>query len=145
MSPEEVPKDVQAMFKGLPLVLFLLRLGVFVVMFMWTLDKFVRPMHAAKVYENFYFIRGLGTEVAYGIGILELLLLFGFLTGVRKRFTYGAVFLLHAISTFSAYKQYLSPFEGANLLFYAAWPMLAACFALYHLRDLDTLWVFGKR
>jgi hypothetical protein len=129
----------------LPLVLFLLRLGVFIVMFMWTLDKFVRPLHAAKVYENFYFIGGLGTNVAYGIGLLELLLLFGFLAGVRKRLTYGAVFLLHAISTLSSFKQYLSPFEGANLLFYAAWPMLAACFALYRLRDLDTLWVFGKK
>jgi len=85
-----------------------------------------------------------GADIAYGIGILELLLLFGFLAGVRKRFTYGAVFLLHAISTFSSYKQYLSPFEGANLLFYAAWPMLAACFALYLLRDLDTLWVLRK-
>ncbi len=33
----------------LPLALFLLRLGVFVVMFVWTLDKFVNTAHAAKV------------------------------------------------------------------------------------------------
>ena len=33
----------------LPLVLFLLRLGVFVVMFMWTLDKFVRPTHGKGI------------------------------------------------------------------------------------------------
>jgi hypothetical protein len=32
-----------------------------------------------------------------------------------------------------------------NLLFFAAWPMLAACFALYLLRDLDTLGVVGGR
>lgn len=101
-------------------------------------------MHAAKVYENFYFIRGMAADVAYGIGILEMVLLLGFLAGIRKRFTYGAVFLLHAISTFSSYKQYLAPFEGANLLFFAAWPMLAACFALYRLRDLDTLFAFEK-
>lgn len=129
----------------LPLVLLLLRLGIFVVMFMWTLDKFVRPMHAAKIYENFYFIRGLGANVAYGIGILELLLLLCFLAGLRKRLTYGTVFILHTVSTLSSYKQYLSPFEGANLLFFAAWPVLAACFALYSLRDLDTLWVPGKK
>lgn len=32
--------------------------------------------------------------------------------------------------------QYLDPFN--NLLFFAAWPMLAACFAFYLLRELDT-------
>ena len=38
---------------------------------------------------------------------------------------------------------YLEPFD--HLLFFAAWPMLAACFALYLLRDDDTLCVFGGR
>lgn len=28
--------------------------------------------------------------------------------------------------------------------FFAAWPMLAACIALYLLRDLDTPWALGK-
>lgn len=55
-----------------------------------------------------------------------------------KRLVYGLVLALHAVSTFSAFRQYLDPFS--NLLFFAAWPMLAACFALYYLRDLDTLW-----
>lgn len=127
--------------KRLPLVLLLLRLSVFVVMLFWTFDKFVRPEHTAKVFENFYFIKGLGSTVAYGIGALELALLAGFLAGFRKRFTYGGVLLLHAVSTLSGFKQYLAPFEGPNLLFYAAWPMLAACLALYLLRDQDTLWV----
>lgn len=45
--------------------------------------------------------------------------------------------LLHAVSTFSSFPQYLDPFK--NLLFFAAWPMLAACIALYLLRDLDTM------
>lgn len=129
----------------LPPVLLLLRLSVFVVMLFWTLDKFVRPEHTAKVYESFYFIKGLGYGAAYAIGTLELLILAGFLAGFRKKFTYGAVLLLHAISTVSSFKQYLTPFEGANLLFYAAWPMLAACFALYSLRDLDTLCVIQAK
>ena len=51
--------------------------------------------------------------------------------------------LFHSISTLSSYKQYFAPFEGPNLLFFAAWPMLAACLALYLLRDLDTMWVVG--
>ena len=44
--------------------------------------------------------------------------------------------VLHAISTLSSYKMYLAAFD--NLLFFAAWPMLAACIALFYLRDLDT-------
>ena len=125
----------------LPLALLLLRLGVFVVMLLWTLDKFMRPEHTAKVFESFYYIKGIGNSAAYAIGAVELLILAGFLAGFRKKFTYGAVLLLHAISTVSSFKQYLTPFAGMNLMFYAAWPMLAACIALYLLRDLDTLCV----
>jgi putative oxidoreductase len=47
------------------------------------------------------------------------------------------VFVFHAISTVASYRQYLDPF--ANLLFFAAWPMLAACYTLYILRDFDTI------
>ncbi len=124
----------------LPLALLLIRLSIFLVMFMWTLDKFVNPEHAGKVYEHFYFIPGLGSSAVAIIGGLELLVLIGFLVGFAKRFTYGAVLLLHAVSTFSSYAQYLKPFEPYHLLFFAAWPMLAACFTLYIMRDEDTKW-----
>lgn len=126
------------------LVLLLLRISVFVVMLMWTIDKFIRPHHAAEVFQNFYLISGLGNVFFYVVGGLEVVVLIGFLLGVKKKWTYGIVLLLHAVSTLSSYKQYLAPYESVNLLFYAAWPMLAACFALYYLRDLDTLWVIGR-
>ncbi len=128
----------------LPLVLLLLRVGVFIVMAMWTIDKFVRPGHAAGIYQSFYFIRVPSPTLFYVIGGLELAIVVGFLLGFQKRFTYGAVLLLHGISTLSSYRQYLAPFQGGNLLFFAAWPMLAACFALYYLRSLDTWWVVDQ-
>jgi putative oxidoreductase len=118
--------------------LLLLRLGVFIVMLFWTLDKFVQPGHAAGVFENFYGLGGLGPTVFYIIGALELLLILAFVAGAWKRISYGLVLLLHAVSTLSSYQQYLDPFN--NLLFFAAWPMLSACIALYLLRDLDTRW-----
>lgn len=119
--------------------LLTLRLSVFVVMLVWTLDKFINPEHAARVYEMFYFIPGVGETALVVIGAAEMLLIVAFVIGWQKRWTYGAVFLLHAVSTLSSYKQYLAPFEySTNLLFFAAWPMLAACFTLYYLRDLDT-------
>ena len=116
-----------------------LRLGVFVVMFMWTLDKFLRPDHAAGIFANFYGIDGLDSNMAYLVGGLEMLLLGAFVLGIARRWSYGLVLLIHAVSTLSSWKQYLAPFEGPNLLFFAAWPMLAACLALYLLRDSDTL------
>jgi uncharacterized membrane protein YkgB len=128
----------------LPLSLLMLRISVFLVMLMWTLDKFVRPEHASAVYEHFYFIGGLGNAVFYIIGGIELVILLGFLLGYQKRITYGVVLVLHAISTISSYKQYLSPYTEVNLLFFAAFPMLAACFALYYLRDADILFTLDK-
>ncbi len=122
------------------LSLLLLRLGVFVVMLTWTIDKFVRPEHASHVFESFYFLPSLGKAVSISIGTVELALIFSFLAGLRKDFTYAVVMVLHGISTLSSFRQYLAPFEGLNLLFFAAWPMLAACVALYLLRDMDTKW-----
>jgi len=120
----------------LPSVLLLLRLSVFLVMLMWTLDKFVNPDHAAKVFESFYLLKGFGHAIMYAIGAAEMALIIAFLLGLAKRWTYGAVLVLHAVSTLSSYKMY---FSFDHLLFFAAWPMLAACWALYWLRDADTL------
>jgi hypothetical protein len=124
--------------------LLVLRLTVFLVMLVWTIDKFVRPEHAGSVYEHFYFLRGFGPVIIYAIGVAELVLLIGFVIGFAPWLTYGLVFLLHAVSTFSSFRQYLHPFEGPNILFFAAWPMLGACFTLYYLRDLDTLFKLGS-
>src|SRR2546423_3318506 len=122
-----------------------LRVTVFVVMLIWTIDKFVRPAHAVSVYEHFYFVGGLGPAIIYIVGIVELIILVGFLLGIARGFTYGAVLVFHALSTLSPFRQYLHPFEGSNILFFAAWPMLGACFALFYLRDSDTLWTLGRR
>lgn len=119
--------------------LLALRSTALLVMGMWTADKLLNPAHAAGVYEHFYFLGAPSALVMKGLGVGEMLLLIGFGIGWQKRWTYGVVLLLHAVSTFSAYRVYLHAFEGSHLLFFAAWPMLAACLSLYLLRDRDTL------
>lgn len=126
--------------KKLQLPLLFIRLTVFLVMAMWTIDKFINPGHASKVYESFYHIAGLEVAVMYVIGAIELIILLLFVAGYKKKYTYGVVLALHTVSTLSSFKQYLAPFYGPNLLFFAAWPMLAACFALFILRDQDKIW-----
>lgn len=125
--------------RPLEISLLLLRVTVFVVMLVWTLDKFINPGHAGAVYEKFYFVGGLGPSAFYVIGAVELALLVGFLAGVLKTWTYGFVVLAHGVSTVSAWQKYLDPYTDVNLLFFAAIPMLAACITLFLLRDRDRL------
>lgn len=115
--------------------LLALRYGVFIVMFAWTIDKFLHPVHTGQVFSKFYFIDGLGSSLSYIFGALQLMLVLSFVVGIKKKWTYGSILIMHGISTLSSYAMYL---EG-KLLFFAAWPMLAAIYALYILRDEDTL------
>ena len=127
----------------LEISLFSLRVTIFIVMLVWTLDKFINPGHASKIYESFYFLGGLGNSTMYIVGGIELIILIGFLLGMYKKFTYGAVLGFHALSTLSTFKQYLTPYEGPNLLFFAAWPMLSGCLALFLLREYDSKYIFS--
>ena len=111
--------------------LLVLRLTIFLVMLIWTIDKFVRPEHAGSVYEHFYFLPGVRRDNHLcnrrGRAFTPAWICYWFRLARDLRF----VFLLHAVSTFSSFRQYLHPFEGSNILFFAAWPMLGACFTLY--------------
>jgi hypothetical protein len=126
----------QSLEQKLPWALLALRVGIFIVMFVWALDKFVNPGHTAAVFEGFYGISGLSATLAAILGGLQIVLCLTFLAGLWKKITYGLILILHAVSTFSSFPQYLDAFN--NLLFFAAWPMLAACVALFILRDYDT-------
>lgn len=124
--------------KGLEISLFALRVGVFIVMFMWTLDKLINPDHTISIFKRYYMIEGLGESIVYILGALQLILVLAFVAGFKKRLTYGAVLILHTLSTLSTWSKLIDPWSAPNLLFYAAIPMLAAAFALYKLREQDS-------
>lgn len=126
--------------RNLQLSLLLLRLGVFTVMIMWVIDKFVNPGHAAAVANRFYMMpEGMGATLFYVLGALQAAVVIAFVLGFKKRFSYGIVLAMHTVSTFSSFAFYLDPWGPKHLLFFAAWPMLAACIALYLMRDSDKL------
>lgn len=128
---------------ALPISLLLLRLSVAVVMGFWTLDKIINPEHAGAVFKNFYGLSAIGNQALLGIGLVQALIVMAFTAGVYKTISYGAVLLMHTVSTLSSWRQYLEPFE--NLLFLAAWPMLAACLSLFLMRHHDRLFSLSRR
>ena len=127
--------------RKLGITLLALRLSIALVFIMWALDKVLVPEHAMKVFSGFY-----GLDISSGfsvaLGLAQLVFIGVFLAGLWKNLTYLAILVLHSGSTFSSFAKYLDPFN--NLLFFAAWPMLAACFALYLLREHD-IYVLRKQ
>ncbi len=67
--------------RHLDLSLLLLRLGVGLVMAMWTADKFVNPAHSSAVMENFYGLPALGSEVFVVLGVIQAVIVLA----VRER------------------------------------------------------------
>lgn len=129
--------------KNVGVVLLGMRLSVFVVLLVWTLDKLFNPAHGSRVIDSFFGIAGVGEPLVVMLGGLEMVLILIFVTGSFKRLSYGAVLVIHGISTLVTLPvMFEDPF--GNLLFFAALPMLASCFALYRLRDEDTLMTLGS-
>jgi hypothetical protein len=125
--------------------LFILKLGVLAVLVMWNVDKYVNPEHTAGVFNRFYLVSSLNLNMSYIIGGLQSIVLLMFTFGMYKKFSYGLVFVMHLISTLSTWEMYLDPWGPRNLLFFAAWPMLAATWVLFKHRDEDTVLNLGKK
>ena len=119
----------------LKISLFFTRMSIFLVFLMWTLDKIFNPEHGSKIFEKFYGLT-VTADMMMLVGFLQLAFVGAFGLGLWKKWVYLAVLVLHAGSTLSSLPLYLDPFN--NLLFFAAWPMLAACFVLFMLKEYDT-------
>ena len=128
--------------RRLPLCLLLLRLSLGLVMMIWAFDKMLNPSHGAAVFESFYGLSGIGEPLVRGIGAVQALIVLAFLAGIARTFSYGAVLLMHALTTFVSWSAYLQPLK--NILFFAAWPMLAGLITLFLLREADRLLAFGS-
>ncbi len=137
-NPDSTPRH-------LPLSLLLIRASVVLMLAPWVVDKFINPSHAIGVFDHFYGLGGVAETLVFVVGVVQVLILLAFAIGALKFWSYGLVLLMHAGSTLSSWKQYLNPYDGANLLFFAAWPMLAALVALFLLREHDTLLSVGSK
>jgi hypothetical protein len=129
--------------RRLRISLLLLRLSLGAVMMVWAFDKILNPDHGAAVLQAFYGLPGVGEQIVRALGIVQGLVVLGFLAGAARKWTYGAVLLMHAATTLVSWSAYLEPLE--NILFFSAWPMLAGLVALFLLRDHDRIATIGAR
>ena len=142
-APSHAPND-SAREARLARALFLLRLSVAIALGMWCAGKFINPTQTTRILSGFYSIKGVSFVGAYGIGILQAVLILAFVSGLAKRLSYGLVMLSHIPAVLAPAAQYLHPYGGHVLLFLAAFPMWSACFAVYYLREYDVLWVLSS-
>ncbi|MFV2057154.1 MAG: hypothetical protein ACC707_11850 [Thiohalomonadales bacterium] len=118
----------------LKISLLLLRYGIALVFIVWSLDKLLNTTRTKEFYP------GLSLDTTVVMGMLEIILVLAFLLGLYKSYSYAIVLIMHTVSTFLPWQYYLQPFIAkTNLLYFTAWPMLAACIAIYLLRQQDTL------
>jgi len=118
--------------------LALIRLSSAAFLSVWALDKILGPQAAMKTFSNFYLPIS-DANAILAIGLAQLLLVVAFTIGAWPTLTYGAVTVMHAVSTFASWQKYLDPLARPNIVFWAAIPILAALIALFVLRNRDRL------
>ena len=124
---------------NLELSLLIMRLATAAFLLVWAIDKILNQGHAQNVFKTFYFVTP-SPLVLTTLGMVQTLIVLAFAAGFARFWAYGAVLLMHAVSTLSTYGRLANPWgAGAQLLFWAAVPVLAALIALFLLREQDRL------
>jgi hypothetical protein len=91
------------------------------------------------VFKTFYFSTP-SPEILTALDVVQTLIVVTLVAGFARFCTYGAVLLMHLVSTTSTYARLMNPWvTGAQLLFWAAIPVLAAMLALFLQREQDQL------
>lgn len=137
------PEAAWAAPSRMSISLLLLRLSLGLVMMVWSFDKILNPGHGAAVLEGFYGLSSVGQSLIPMIGIAQGLIVLAFLLGVARTWSYGAVLVMHGVTTLVSWSAYLQPLK--NILFFSAWPMLAGLITLFLLRDEDRICTLGGR
>ncbi len=104
----------------------------------WAIEKFVKPGNTTAIWSHFYHIDGVGEIASYAIGSVQLAIIALFVLGLFKFWSYGALMVMHGLTTLSTWAHLIDPY-GKNHLFWAGVPTLAALIALWLLREEDTL------
>lgn len=125
--------------RSLRLPLFLTRLSVFYFLLPWQLMRFTKPEAIQSIAQKHYHTESFPNGLSLAIGVFAIISLLAFLVGFKKRISYAAVFLIHAVGTVLIIPKLVLFTDNLVLVFLASLPALAAMALLYVLRDEDTL------
>lgn len=139
----ETPEANNALSR-LRLPLLILRVTVGLFFLQWSVEKIVKPEVTASIFDNFYGL-GLSPTLAQVLGVIEALVALAIIAGFKRRFVYGAAFVMHAGSTLSSWQQLIDPYSGGNHLFAAAVPLLAALWLLFRMAEYDDMYAVDTR
>ena len=138
MIQETITRD-----RALEVSLLLLRLTVGAFFLVWSIDKIVNPEHAQAVFERFY-LTSISGELAIAAGVIQTLVVLAFMAGALKTLTYGALLLMHTVSTLSTWEHLVAPYSpDTSILFWAAVPLVFTLVALFLLRDRDRMFAIS--
>lgn len=125
--------------------LAILRIGLFLFMMVWALEKFIRPEAFQSIFGSFYGFDA-GHTLIFLIGALQVAILLLFVSGTFKTASYGLVMLMNVMTLLVSYRQILAPYEGStNHLFAASIVVAAASIALFLSRSDDDVLVLPSK
>ena len=126
--------------KALPI----LRIGMFLFMMVWAVEKLVRPEAYQAIFGSFYGQQNMAVSIIYLIGAVQIAILIAFVLGKFKAVTYGLVLAMNLVTTLVSYQQILAPYAGkTNHLFAASIVVLAASLFLFLVRNQDIAMTLG--
>ena len=122
--------------RDVAIALLIIRLSAAFFLAIWALDKLLGPGAALKTFSKYYLALDSNSAIMI-FGALQIALVLAFALGAFRFWTYGAVVLMHAVSTFASWERYMEPWARPNILFWAAVPVLGGLIALFLLRHRD--------
>lgn len=129
--------------------LLLLRISIGVLMVLWGIDKLVNVEHGIAVSEGFYGGLFSAPVLLQAFGVLQILLGFGVIVGLRRTLLYPALLVITGVSVLAVWRSIVDPWgwvlEGSNVLFYPSLIIFAGSLVLWAFREEDVLALDGRR
>lgn len=119
--------------------LFLMRVSLFFVLLIGTLIKLIHPDVVINVisYVSLFHISNMTGVMV--LSFFELIVLFSFLLGFKKKITYGLVLVMNILSFISILTIFLDILYPTYFILLYIIPMIAGSYVLYVLRDYDSV------
>ncbi len=127
--------------KKIEIALLIIRVTTAIFLGLWATLKFWRPEWQRNIFSGSYnigFIE-ISDAISYGLGTLQLVVVFAFLIGLWRFWTYGLMMLMSAAGVLGSLDSFLVYYNFPKNLMLTSIPTLGALVALFILRDLDNL------